>query len=204
MNFKFQMMRRLQLLIAFLIAAFALQAQIPSGYYNNAANKTGDELKQALHNIIKNHTEVSYGNLWGAFRNTDNKGNYVVWDMYSDGANYSFSYNVSNDQCGNYSTEGDCFNREHSWPKDWFDDKETSTPGHDLHHIFPTDGYVNSRRSNYPYGEVQTASWTSANGSKLGTCKSSLGYTGTVFEPIDEYKGDFARAYFYKIGRAHV
>lgn len=117
--------------------------------------------------------------------------------MYSDGANYSYSYSVSNNQCGEYTDEGDCYNREHSWPKNWFDGTESSTPGHDLHHIFPTDGYVNSRRSNYPYGEVQTASYTSQNGSKLGTCKSSLGYNGTVFEPIDEYKGDFARAYFY-------
>lgn len=66
-----------------------------------------------------------------------------------------------------------------------------------MHHIFPTDGYVNQQRSDNPFGEVQTASKTFQNGSKLGTCKSSLGYSGTVYEPIDEYKGDFARAYFY-------
>lgn len=190
-------MRRLQLLIAFLIAAFALKAQAPAGYYDSANGLTGNQLKQALHDIIDNHTEVSYSAIWDAFKNTDNKGNNVVWDMYSDGANYSYSYSVSNNQCGEYTDEGDCYNREHSWPKNWFDGTESSTPGHDLHHIFPTDGYVNSRRSNYPYGEVQTASYTSQNGSKLGTCKSSLGYNGTVFEPIDEYKGDFARAYFY-------
>jgi hypothetical protein len=65
-----------------------------------------------------------------------------------------------------------------------------------LHHIFPTDGYVNGRRSNYAYGEVGSASWTSRNGSKLGTCKTP-GFSGTVFEPIDEYKGDFARALMY-------
>jgi hypothetical protein len=55
---------------------------------------------------------------------------------------------------------------------------------------------VNNRRGNYPLGEVRSASWTSQNGSKLGTCKTS-GYSGTVFEPIDEYKGDFARALMY-------
>ena len=51
-------------------------------------------------------------------------------------------------------------------------------------------------RSNYPYGEVSSPTYTSDNGSKLGPCSYS-GYTGTVFEPIDEFKGDLARTYFY-------
>ena len=103
-------------------------------------------------------------------------------------------HNLIKDQCGNYNGEGDCYNREHSWPQSWFN--EQTTPRSDLHHIFPTDGYVNNKRANYPFGEVRSASWTSQNGSKLGTCKTS-GYSGTVFEPIDEYKGDFARALMY-------
>ena len=192
-------MRRLNLLIAFFIAAFALQAQAPSGYYDNAEGKTGTALKAALHEIIKDHDEISYQQIWNAFQYTDLKSNGKIWDMYSDNPNglppYEFTY--SDDQCGGYEGEGDCYNREHSWPKDWFNDDEKSTPGHDLHHIFPTDGYVNAQRSNYPYGEVSNATWTSQNGSKLGNGKSSLGYTGTVFEPIDEYKGDFARAIMY-------
>ena len=175
-----------------------LYAQIPNGYYDNATGKTGDELKVALHDIIQGHTVISYQQIWNAFWSTDNKGNNVVWDMYSDGANYTYNYyyNGSN-QCGEYEQEGDCYNREHSWPKRWFSGDEQTTPGRDLHHIFPTDGFVNAQRSSYPYGEVNNASWISQNGSKLGTCKSSLGYSGTVFEPIDEYKGDFARAMMY-------
>jgi hypothetical protein len=70
----------------------------------------------------------------------------------------------------------------------------------DLFHLYPTDGYVNGMRSNYPFGEVGTASYTSSNGSKLGNC-TYPGYSGTVFEPIDEYKGDFARTYFYMATR---
>ena len=66
----------------------------------------------------------------------------------------------------------------------------------DLFHVLPTDGYVNNRRSNYPYGKVGNASWTSLNGSKLGSSATS-GYSGTVFEPIDSFKGDIARIYFY-------
>ncbi len=65
-----------------------------------------------------------------------------------------------------------------------------------MFHIYPTDGYVNNRRNNYAYGVVQTPSWTSLNGSKLGP-NTTVGYTTTVFEPIDEFKGDLARGYFY-------
>lgn len=176
------------------LTSVSLVAQIPDGYYNDAAGKTGDDLKIALHDIIKDHTTISYQQIWSAFWSTDNKGNNVVWDMYSDGATYSYNY-YNNDQCGTYEQEGDCFNREHSWPQSWF--SNAATPTTDLHHIFPTDGFVNYQRSNFPFGEVSNATWTSQNGSKLGPCKSSLGYTGKVFEPIDEYKGDFARALMY-------
>ena len=168
----------------------------PTNYYNSANGLTGNQLKVALHNIIKGHESISYSQLWNAFWSTDNKGNGVVWDMYSDRPNGTppYTYQLGSDQCGNYNSEGDCYNREHSWPSSWFNDQ--STPRTDLHHIFPTDGFVNNKRANYPFGEVRSASWTSQNGSKLGTCKTQ-GYSGTVFEPIDEYKGDFARAIMY-------
>lgn len=189
-------MRRL--FVTLLLAANLLSwAQAPSGYYNAASGKTGDELKTALHDIIKGHTTVSYNNLWNAFWSTDNKGGGIVWDMYSDVPDGTppYVFELGQHQCGSYSGEGDCYNREHSWPKSWFGSQ--TTPECDLHHIFPTDGFVNAQRGNFPFGEVQSASWTSQNGSKLGTCKSSLGYSGTVFEPIDAYKGDFARAIMY-------
>jgi endonuclease I len=181
----------------FLLVSLIGVAQIPNGYYNQANDKTGDELKVALHDIIKGHTRVDYGDLWDAFWSTDNKGDGVVWDMYSDvpGGTPPYTYQLGEGQCGEYNSEGDCYNREHSWPKSWFGSQ--TTPECDLHHIFPTDGFVNAQRSNFPFGEVQSASWTSRNGSKLGICKSSLGYSGTVFEPIDAYKGDFARALMY-------
>ena len=168
----------------------------PTNYYNSANGLTGNQLKVALHNIIKGHTSISYSQLWNAFWSTDNKGNGVVWDMYSDrpNGNPPYTYYLGQDQCGNYNSEGDCYNREHSWPQSWFN--EQTTPRSDLHHIFPTDGFVNGKRANYPFGEVRSAIWTSQNGSKLGTCKTP-GYSGTVFEPINEYKGDFARALMY-------
>ncbi len=168
----------------------------PANYYNSANGLTGNQLKVALHNIIKGHSSISYSQLWNAFWSTDNKGNGMVWDMYSDrpNGNPPYTYYLGQDQCGNYNSEGDCYNREHSWPQSWFN--EQTVPRSDLHHIFPTDGFVNGKRANYPFGEVRSATWTSQNGSKLGTCKTP-GYSGTVFEPIDEYKGDFARALMY-------
>lgn len=178
-------------------AVFFLHAQPPAGYYDPAQGLTGTQLQAALHNIIDNHNVQSYSSLPELFQQTDRKQNGTVWDMYSDvpGGNPPYVYNfVSGDQCGNYNSEGDCFNREHSWPKSWFDDK--SPMYSDMFHLYPTDGYVNGRRSNYPYGEVGSATWTSMNGCKLGNCVYP-GYSGTVFEPIDEYKGDFARTYFY-------
>ena len=189
-------MKRLLFLVIGLALAVTAVAQPPANYYNSANGLTGDQLKMALHNIIKGHTSISYSQIWNAYWSTDNKGNGVVWDMYSDRPNGTppYVYHLGQDQCGNYSGEGDCYNREHSWPSSWFNDQ--STPRTDLHHIFATDGYVNNRRGNFPFGEVRSATWTSQNGSKLGSCKTS-GYSGTVFEPIDAYKGDFARAIMY-------
>ena len=184
------------LLYSFLLITISAAAQVPSGYYNSANGLTGNALKVALHNIIAGHTSISYAQIWNAFWSTDNKGEGIVWDMYSDvpGGTPAYVYHLGVDQCGNYSGEGSCYNREHSWPQSWFNDQ--TTPRTDMHHIFATDGYVNGRRNNYAYGEVGASKWTSTNGSKLGSCKTP-GFTGTVFEPIDEYKGDFARAIMY-------
>ncbi len=188
-------MKKLIALFFGLSLALSVTAQ-PANYYNSANGLTGNQLKVALHNIIKGHTTISYSQLWNAFWSTDNKGNGIVWDMYSDkpNGNPPYIFHLGQDQCGNFSGEGDCYNREHSWPSSWFNDQ--TTPRTDLHHIFPTDGYVNNRRGNNAFGEVGSASWTSRNGSKLGTCKTP-GFSGTAFEPIDEYKGDFARAIMY-------
>lgn len=176
---------------------FLVKAQPPTGYYDQANGLTGEPLQAALHSIIDNHFAQSYSSLHTHFESTDSKFNGTVWDMYSDipGGNPPYVYYfTSGDQCGNYSGEGDCYNREHSWPKSWFDDKPPMYT--DLYHLYPTDGYVNGRRSNYPFGEVGNATWTSQNGSKVGN-SIYPGYSGIVFEPIDEYKGDFARTYFY-------
>ena len=179
---------------------------IPTGYYNAAAGLSCIPLKTALFNIISaNYNALTYGEVWTAYQTTDmhrNDANTadIIWDMYSDnpaGAEpYTFTYNTN--QCGNYNSEADCYNREHSFPKSWFNDGYPMYT--DLNHLFPTDGYVNNRRGNQPYGTVNSPTWTSLNGGKLGP-NSYPGFTGVTFEPRNEYKGDLARGQLYMVTR---
>jgi len=193
-------MNRIFTTLLLLIIIMSVSAQIPNGYYDSAEGLSGESLKTALYEIINDHYAQSYGSIWTHFESTDAKPNGKVWDMYSDvpGGTPPYEYTFGSDQCGNYSSEGDCYNREHSFPKSWFNDAAPMVT--DLFHIVPTDGYVNSKRSNYPFGETNNPSWTSMNGCKKGS-NSTPGYSGTIFEPIDEYKGDFARVYFYMATR---
>lgn len=182
----------LLLLLPFLTLSLFAQGPNNSGtYYKSADGLKGKALKTAMFNIIKTHKQLTYKQLWSAFKTTDKRADGKVWDMYSNATNFTFG----TDQAGNYNKEGDVYNREHSFPKSWF--KEATPMYTDLVHLVPTDAYVNNRRSNYPFGETKGETYKSKNGfSKLGSC-TYPGYTGVVFEPNDEYKGDFARIYFY-------
>ncbi|CAH9065618.1 hypothetical protein PSECIP111951_03401 [Pseudoalteromonas holothuriae] len=178
----------------------------PAEYYASTAGLTGYALKSQLHSIISTHQSQGYSAIW-QFIDQSERDNYFeqdnsVLDRYSEKPNTidSINYVAVTNQCGSYRVEGDCYNREHSFPKSWFGGK-VEPMNSDIHHIFATDGFVNSKRSNFPFGEVANASYISSNGSKLGNASSSLNYTGTVFEPIDQFKGDFARAYFYMATR---
>ena len=179
-------------------------------YYNAVDGKSGKNLFDAVHTVSKTgYKGVSYDGLWTAYCAIDINSSGKVWDMYSNATSYTCG---SSAQGGNYSKEGDSYNREHSIPKSWFGGSTSSTtPGTDLFHVVPTDGYVNNQRSNYAFGEVASATYTSKSGCKLGSPKSIsisnsiLNASGSssqscskskVFEPMDEYKGDFARGYF--------
>jgi endonuclease I len=178
----------------FALNAYAQGPNDSGTYYQAADGKKGAELKTALCAIIYSRTERTYKQLWTDFQTTDKKENGKVWDMYSNLREMTFV----TDQAGNYKKEGDVYNREHSWPNSWFGG-EVQPMYTDLHHLYPTDGFVNNKRSNYAFGETNGESYKSANDfSKLGAC-TYPGYTGTVFEPNDDYKGDFARTYFYMV-----
>ena len=190
-------------------AAVTPAANIPQ-YYDNLGGLSGKNLFDAVQtDLLKGSPSMSYSGLWSAYAKSDvypsdsvGKAG-KIWDMYGG---CIFTYRTN--QCGSYDVECDCYNREHSIPKSWFGGAESS-PGADLLHIVPTDGKVNGMRSNYAFGEVLNATY-SYNGSKLGTSVTSLSTdkktiaaeagvsvsaSGTVFEPINQYKGDFARGY---------
>lgn len=185
----------------FLVACTtAAVAQPPSGYYSAAEGLSGEPLRQALSQIISPHTVVANSAIWQAFELTDRKSDGTVWDIYSDvqGGSPLYVYQFVLDQCGTYDSEGDCFNREHTFPQSWYDNAAPMST--DLFHLMPTDAWVNQQRGNLPYATVGAVNWSSANGSKRGTC-SWPGCSGTVFEPIDAYKGDIARNFFYMATR---
>lgn len=179
-------------LLAFIWSIVLVWAQGPNNsgtYYQMADGKKASDLKTALFQIIKEPNVVSYAGLWTAYKQTDLRDDGKIWDMYSSITSYS------PDGSHTYSKEGDGFNREHSFPKSWFSSAKPMYS--DIVHVIPADGYVNNRRSNYPFGETKNPTYSSEGGfSKVGPC-SYPGYSGTVFEPNDEYKGDFARIYFY-------
>ena len=186
--------KRTSALNMLLLLALQLMAQGPNGtgtYYQNADGEKGSALKTAMWAIIKDPQTVGYSGLWNAYRTTDKRDDGKVWDMYSSITNYDFD-----DHGSSFPYEGSGYNREHSFPRSWFGG-EVEPMNSDVMHIVPTDGYVNNRRNNYPFGETTNPTYTSDGGfSKLGPSSIS-GYSGIVFEPNDEYKGDFARIYFY-------
>lgn len=176
------------------MTALVASAAEPDGYYTSCENKSGANLLKALNAKVGNHTVVGYDGLWNLYKTSDITPNGKLWDMYS-----TKEWPTGSQRCGNYKLVGDCVNREHSFPKSWFNDAKPMYS--DAFHLYPTDGKVNGQRSNFPYGECANGTTLPSNGSvkalgRLGT-STFPGYTGKVFEPVDEYKGDFARSYFY-------
>lgn len=191
------------LLITALLLAIFTRAQIPAGYYSTATG-TGYTLKTQLYNKIKGHTNKGYAGLWTTYATSDRDNQYendnTIFDYYSENPTGTdpviFAY--STNQCGTYTTEGNCYNREHIVPQSVFNSASPMVA--DAHFIPPVDGYVNGMRSDNPHGNVATVTWTSLNGSKRGT-SAVTGFTGTVFEPLNDFKGDIARMYFYFVTR---
>ena len=182
----------------------ATSNQTPQGYYDDIIG-TGEDLLTQLHQLIRGHNVVSYSSIWTHFANTDAKFNGKVWDIYSnlpcEEPPYEYTFFEDQDTGTGGNQEGDVYNREHSWPRSWWGGSTSDTMFTDIFHIYPTDKWVNARRDNYPFGEVASPTWVSQNGGRLGNNVYGEGFTGTAFEPIDGYKGDLARTYFYMVAR---
>ena len=169
------------------------QASIPDGYYNQVDQVKGaDNILNTLHSIIGNHEVLNYKSLESHYEQTDFYAD-TLWDMYST---CRFTMEDANKT---QNAVCDAWNKEHLVCQSWF---SGGGPKSDLFNVYPTDARVNGMRSNFAYGEVSGAWGTGISNNKghaLGKVGSNTfsGYTGTVFEPYDDYKGDFARSFMY-------
>lgn len=205
--FKMISMKRI-LLLCFLLPALVF-SQIPAGYYDGTSSLTGYALKTKLHEIISSkNINWHYGDLTEFYNKTDLDKYYdhdasnttILLDIYSEIPNGPdvYEYTVAN-VTGSANAEGQGWNREHMMPQSTFNSNYPMYS--DLFYVIPTDARINQLRSNYPYGIAKTTTapfYTFTNGSRIsanGTPGS--GYTGRVYEPIDEFKGDIARSLLY-------
>jgi len=175
------------------IACSTAYSETPDGFYDNAIGKNGASLKTALHSIIRTHTFLDYDaptSIWWYtyFKQTDwNTDGYFI-DMYSDYKRAS--YNSSQ------------MNREHCMPRSWWgnsDNYSAYDANGDLTNLSPSDAEANEAKSNYSLGVVGSTTTYTNGVVKVGKGANSLGYNDLVFEPADEYKGDFARTYMYMV-----
>lgn len=167
-------------------------------YYKNADTSTPLKLISSLKTITTTgFKSLGYDGLLTAYHTTDKRSDGYLFDWYSKTNNFVIGGAAEN---RSYSKEGDGYNREHSIPKSWWGGEKTNQ-GCDVIIVVPTDGYVNNRRSNFPFGETNGEVYKSNNSyCKLGS-STFPGYSGKVFEPGDDLKGDFARIYMYAIVR---
>jgi endonuclease I len=157
--------------------------------YSTTQGKSGEALKTALNTITKlGHVSLGYDvardRMYG---NIDNSGGQVECVYTGRVATFSTRSGATSNN----------FNCEHTWPQSKFSEADPMKA--DIHHLFPTDVSANSKRSNYPFAAVVSASWNDG-GSKYGTATGGQ----TVFEPRDAHKGDVARSMFYFITRYPV
>ena len=177
------------LITAVLLQAFLVTAAVPSGYYYFVKNKKKAELKTAIHTYCGPMKEFEYGGgagfTWEGFFSTDRRADSTVIDMYS---------NTVRKFSGFSAVSG--MHIEHSFPKSWWGAYPNGAYK-DLFHLYPADASANESKNNLPLGEVTGTPGFDNGVTKTGKNGFETAYTDNCFEPADEYKGDFARSYFY-------
>ncbi len=169
-----------KLLLILVVGFWMMQSYAqPTGYYNQTENLTGDDLKTALNNIIKDHVEFSYFAAKTIFKlsdvDPDNPDNVIL------------VYTGRSEDNSNYGTGGDFVNREHVWAKSHGNFADVQPMFSDVHNLKPADGSVNTSRSNLDFD----------NGGNQHPEATGCYYDSDSWEPRDEVKGDIARIIFY-------
>ena len=182
------------LMFLLLLLPYAAVADVPKDYYKGVDGKKKAALKAAMHDVIAPHTKIGYGNLWVSYEKVDYldktnaQGQHKVMDYYSDEVHYFTGTGAA--------VSG--MNKEHVAPQSWWGGGTGIAVGNDLFQVIPSESKANSAKGNYPLGVVTgSVSYPSkgTTNTRMKTGHDSNGYM--VFEPCDEYKGDFARIFFY-------
>lgn len=201
-------MKRHFLLWATLITCLAVMAEaIPAGFYDGINGKQDAELKTTLSLLVRGGERYDYGvttyhtssnppewekgdlkayGTWQALPFTDYLPGGQVWDMYSNSTRY-YPNRLGDSGCS--------LNIEHCLPKSWWGGT-VNEAYKDLYNLNPSDQRANSQKSNYAPGHV-TKGDKFDNGSFRMAKANTSGYGYICWEPAEEYRGDFARAYFY-------
>ena len=163
---------------------------MPGDYYKYAQGTADSTLKNHLGSIICRGQRYRYGSgskkTWDAFFYTDRDTlTNRVLDMYSNNVRY---FNPEKPTASVAE-----FDIEHMLPKSWWGG-DVNPAYCDLYHLVPGDYSANRSKSNHAPGipsdtTFWNGSFATGSGAEYGLQK--------VFCPADEYKGDFARAYFY-------
>ena len=173
-------MKKLLLTGMLLMSMFFVLGQIPPGYYDDAELLSGNNLKNALHQIIKNHKEYSYN----ALRD------YILRESDEDpdnSENIILLYTGRSQNKNTFNGGVNGWNREHVWAKSHGGFGTHAPAGTDAHHLRPSDVSVNSSRGNKDF----------AVGGNAHSEATGCHYTSSSWEPRDEVKGDVARMLFY-------
>jgi len=201
------MKRLISLSIVAMFALSLMAEAIPANYYDSIDGKQDSVLKTTLSLLVRGGERYEYGTnqyhsssnppeweagdlkaygTWQALPSTDMHPDGIVWDMYSNSVRY-YPNKLGDSGCS--------LNIEHCLPKSWWGG-DVNDAYKDLYHLNPSDQRANGQKSNYPPGHVQYGDKFD-NGSFRMDSKTKSQYGFICFEPSEEYRGDFARAYFY-------
>ena len=173
---------------------------MPVDYYQQANNLSGDDLKEALHQIISNHVVFPYTatttDTWDILQLSDqdpdeNNNMILVYTGRSQDKGYrDGSGNYSQYENGN-GTQSNSWNREHVWPKSHGFPDDSDNAYTDVHNLKPCDRSVNSSRGTKDFD----------NGGSQHSEASDCLTDSDSWEPADYIKGDIARILFYMVVR---